>query len=393
MQNKCSFKGKCGGCSFVAPYVEQLKYKQQYIYDVFRDKKIDEDVFEEIIASPIVYEYRNKMEFSFGDSEKNGELRLGMHQMKSFYNILDACGCELIDDKSRKIVEITKNYFNNLHIPYYHKKTHKGYLRHLIIRKSFFEDNLLVNLVTSTDIDGFNEDELLNGYINCIFDSIDKKYIKGILHTKNDSFSDAVICDNLEILYGVDYLYEKILGLTFKISPFSFFQTNSKCAEILYSKIREYALSNNKTNNLILDLFCGTGTIAQFMSGYANEVIGVEIIDDAVKDAILNAKINSINNIKFISSDVNKVVNDFKDKNIDLIILDPPRDGVNIKTLEKVVEFNAKSIVYVSCKIDSFIRDVDVFLSNNYKIRKICPIDMFPHTKNIETVILMVKEG
>ena len=397
MQQNCDLKGKCGGCSlYDMSYSHELQYKENYIREMFKDKNIEGDVFESIIASPIIFGYRNKMEFTFGDSEKNGELRLGMHQVKSFYNILDAKDCELIDENSREIIKITKDYFNKLNTTYYHKKTHKGYLRHLVIRKSFYENNLLINIVTSTDVDyGISEEKLFDDYKNTILNTLDKQFIKGIIHTKNDSLSDAVVCEDYDILYGEKYILEELLGLKFKISPFSFFQTNSKCAEILYSKVREYALlnKNNSKNKLVLDLFCGTGTIAQFLSLHSEEVIGVEIVNDAVLNAIENTKLNNINNVSFVASDVNKVIDDFKEKNIDLIVLDPPRDGVNAKTLEKVVKFYAKSIVYVSCKIESFIRDMDVFLLNGYKIIKICPIDMFPHTKNIETVILMVKEG
>ena len=395
----CLYKGRCGGCFYTdINYEEQLSLKEKLVKDNLFDIIRGEYEFEKIIESPLVFDYRNKMELTFGDNIKNGPLTLGMHEKRSFYNILDANECELITEDMRKVVEITRKYFDNLKIPYFHKKTHKGYLRHLIVRKSYTRDELLINIVTTTDRLSLNagEETILKNYVDELLSSLKEK-IAGIIRTKNDRISDAVVNEGIDILYGKDFLFEKILGLDFKISPFSFFQTNTFGAEKLYEKVKQYVILDNdkyKINNpIIYDLYCGTGTIGQIISNLAKKVYGVEIIEEAVLSANENAKLNNLTNVEFIAEDVNKIINNMNFERPDIIVLDPPREGVIEKSLEKVIEFGPKKIVYVSCKIESLRRDMQILQKRNYLPKKICPVDMFPWTKNVETVVLFVREN
>ena len=391
--NKCNNIGLCGGCTFRdLNYQQQIEYKENKVRDAL-SKYFDLDTeFQSIVPSPLTTAYRNKMEFSFGDDKKDGPLNLGMHQKRSFYNILNATECDLISEEMKEIVSKTLFFFREKNISYFHKKRFKGYLRNLVLRKSYYENKILVNLVTSSDFVGANacgalisidENQLLSEYV----DYIKSDYIAGILHTVNNQVSDAVKCEEIKILYGVDYLTEKVCDIYFKISPFSFFQTNSLCASKLYEKAKEFALSGNDYKDKVLyDLFCGTGTIAQIMSKEFKKVIGVEIVPEAVNKAKENAILNNITNVEFLCDDVNKYIDNID--NADILILDPPREGIIEKTLNKILSLKPQAIVYISCKLQSLERDSAIILKGGYKLRKVCPVDMFPWTDNVETVAL-----
>ena len=206
----------------------------------------------------------------------------------------------------------------------------------------------------------------------------------------NDGLSDVVKADSTEILYGKDYFYEEILGLRFKISPFSFFQTNSAGAEVLYEKAREYI--GEIDGGIVYDLYSGTGTIAQMLSPVAKKVIGVEIIEEAVEAAKENAQLNGLHNCEFIAGDVLKVIDSIEEKP-DYIVLDPPRDGINPKALEKIIRYNVPQMVYISCKPTSLARDLEVLQARGYEVKKICCVDMFPSTFHVETVCLLSRKA
>ena len=401
LKTPCDKIGLCGGCSYrEMSYEEQLNDKQKLVYDTIEaarekisiesGKEMEPYIFEDIIPSPNIYSYRNKMEFSFGDDKKDGPLTLGMHQKKSFFNVVNADNCDLISEDMRLVLKTTLDYFQNKNIRYYHKKSHIGYLRHLVLRRSFYDDSILVNLVTTSQMDLNEEKILLDGYVENILNNNIK--IAGIIQTINDSVSDAVKMDSLKIIYGNDYIVDEINGLKFKISPFSFFQTNTKAAEKLYNKIKLYLTDDSDEFLTVYDLYCGTGTISQIVSDVAKNVIGVEIVEEAVTAAKVNAEMNGIKNVSFYAMDVNKYVEQFKNADAnDAIILDPPRDGVNANALVKILEFGAKRLVYVSCKISSLARDYEYIHNYGYKLVKLCPVDMFPWTKNVETIALFVK--
>ena len=324
------------------------------------------------------------MEFTFGDMEKGGELTLGMHMKNKSFGIINVDKCQIVDEDFRKIISLTIEYFRKQNLPYYKVMKREGYLRHLVIRKAKNTGEILVNLVTTTQID-FD----LTEYKEIIKNTDYKGKIVSILHTENNSFSDAVIPEKVNLLYGKDYIQEELLGLQFKISPFSFFQTNTKGAEGLYSIVREYM--GNSDNKVVFDLYCGTGTIGQIVAPKAKKVIGIELIEEAVEAAKENAKLNGLNNCKFLAGDVAEIIKTIKDKP-DIIILDPPRSGVHPKALEYVIKFNAKEIIYVSCNPKTLVNDLKVLLSEGYKIIKTRVKDMFPNTPHAETVVKLIKE-
>lgn len=375
----CSVFGLCGGCSYQSlPYEDQIALKSEQVKKLLDEAGIKYE-FLGIEKSPLEFGYRNKMEFTFGDDE--GKLALGLHKKGKFYEVITTDDCKIVHDDFNKILDATLSYFSKLNVPYYSKKTHEGFLRHLVLRRAFNTNQLLINIVTTSQlIFDFKE------YVNMILSLNLEGKIMGILHTINDSISDVVQSDKTEILYGVDFIVEEILGLKFKITAFSFFQTNSKGAERLYSVVRDFA--GDTKDKIIFDLYSGTGTIAQIMAPVAKKVIGIEIVKEAVEAAKENAKLNNLENCEFIAGDVLTKVDELNIKP-DIIILDPPRDGIHPKAINKIINFKAPKLVYVSCKPTSLARDLKVFVENGYKVKKVKCVDMFPHTPHVETVALI----
>ncbi|HIT90157.1 MAG TPA: 23S rRNA (uracil(1939)-C(5))-methyltransferase RlmD [Candidatus Merdenecus merdavium] len=377
----CPHFGVCGGCLYQnLSYEDQLKLKESQVKELL-DSVCSHYVYEGILGSPISCSYRNKMEFSFGDEVKDGPLALGMHKRGSFHDIVTVDQCKIVDHDYNLILDCVLNYFKSRNVSFYHKMRHEGYLRHLLVRKGFKTKEILIDLVTSSQ-----EEMDLTDFVQELLNLPLENKIVGILHTLNDSLADVVKNDGTTILYGQDYFYEELLGLQFKISPFSFFQTNSLGAEVLYSAAREYI--GETKDKIIFDLYSGTGTIAQILAPVAKRVIGVEIVEEAVEAAKENAKLNKLDNCEFIAGDVLKVIHEIQEKP-DLIVLDPPRDGIHPKALKKIIEFNVDRIVYISCKPTSLVRDLQVLQENGYKVVKGQAIDMFPGTYHVETVVLM----
>ena len=391
----CSNFPACGGCMYqTMSYENQLAMKETQIRELLEDAlvqggQVDENgladfEWEGIHGSPIEFGYRNKMEFSFGDEYKDGPLSLGLHKKGSTYDILNTDDCKLVHKDMTDILICVREFFREKGASYYRKLQHTGYLRHLMLRRGVTSGEILVHLVTTTqeeyDLEPLKEQLLalpLEGKI------------VGIMHILNDSFSDVVQSDETRILYGQDYFYETLLGLKFRISTFSFFQPNSLAAEVLYNIVREYI--QNTSGMEVFDLYSGTGTIAQLLAPVAKEVIGVEIIEDAVKAARENAKLNGLDNCRFIAGDVLKVLDDLTEKP-DVIVLDPPRDGIHPKALPKILSYGVNRIVYVSCKATSLARDLAAFLAAGYRLEKACCVDQFCETVWTEVVALLVKE-
>ena len=339
--------------------------------------------WEGIIGSPVSSEYRNKMEFSFGDEVKDGQIALGLHKRNSMYDIVTVTGCKIVDNDYRKILKCVYDYALEKNLTYYHKMKHEGYLRHLLVRKAVKTGQILVDIVTTT-INDIPMDELADRLKALSLDG----EITGFLHTYNDSVADAVINQKTEIVFGKDYIEEELLGLKFKITTFSFFQTNSLGAEVLYSKARDYV--GTTKDKVIFDLYSGTGTIAQMLAPVAKKVIGVEIIPEAVEAARINAGINGLDNCEFIADDVLNALDNIKDKP-DFIVLDPPRDGINPKALKKIIDYGVESMVYISCKPTSLARDLVMLQESGYEVKKGCCVDMFPNTGHVECVVLLTK--
>jgi len=397
-EEKCPHFGKCGGCLYQGfSYEKELEIKEDQVRRLLEpvlESQNSEYVFEPIVASPKHTEYRNKMEFTFGDEVKDGPLALGMHRRGSMYDIVSVTECEIVESDYRKIIEITLEYFSSRNIPFFHRLSHVGLLRHLLVRRTTTGE-ILVALVTSSQEEWYSE-ALIDGYGECLIDAEkDGAFtgrLKGILHILNDQLADAVKVDSMRCLYGEPCITEELLGLKFKISPFSFFQTNTYGAEVLYSKVREYAEGLKGTDGgEVYDLYSGTGTITQIMGATAAHAVGVEIVEEAVEAARDNAAANGLHNCDFIAGDVLAVLDDLT-KKPDLIILDPPRDGIHPKALPKIISYGVDNMIYVSCKTTSLARDLETFIASGYEVKKVCPVDQFPRTGNIETVCLLSKK-
>lgn len=408
----CPHFGECGGCAYQnVPYAKQLEIKsaqvRRLLYPVLeRQRLLDgtsteadananaaaeyiDKIFEGIKASPILLEYRNKMEFSFGDEYKDGPLALGMHKRGSFYDIVSVRECRLVDKDYRQILSCVLDYFSSICAPYFHKISHNGYLRHLLVRKAQKTGEILIALVTSTqgEYDLMPLVEMLSSL------PLGGK-ITGVLHILNNSPADIIQSDRTDVLYGKDYFYEELLGLKFRISPFSFFQTNSLGAEVLYQTARDFLgdiSDNSAKERVVFDLYSGTGTIAQLLAPVAKKVIGVELVGEAVAAARKNAKLNGLDNCEFIAGDVLKVIDNIEDKP-DFIVLDPPRDGIHPKALMKIINYQVGKIVYISCKPTSLARDLEVFIDNGYRVRRAVAVDQFAGTAHVETVVLLAKK-
>ena len=258
-----------------------------------------------------------------------------------------------------------------------------GYLRHLLLRRGNATGELLVNLVTTTQ-----EEHDLQPLAERLLGLELEGKITGILHIYNDSLSDVVRSDRTELLYGQDYFTEKLLGMDFKVTPFSFFQPNSRGAEILYGTVREYI--GDIRDLTVFDLFSGTGTIAQVLAPVAGQVIGVEIVEEAVEAARENAAKNGLDNCRFLAGDVFKVLDEIGEKP-DVIVLDPPRDGIHPKALPKILDYGADRIVYISCKVTSLARDLEMIQGRGYELVKCRAVDQFCQTVHIECVCLLEK--
>lgn len=428
----CPHFGQCGGCTYQnLPYEEQLRLKESQLRELLDGAVWKPYMFEGVKESPRRLAYRNKMEFSFGDEVKDGPLALGMHKRGGFYDIVTTDQCQIVDEDYRKILSCTLQYFQEQGLSFYHRLRHTGYLRHLLVRKGAKTGEILVDLVTTTQLslprgaeakaenmqpqgaaaaqqeDGFSaarsadavaDTDTANPLQIQQIQRMDADWsellraleldgtIAGILHTYNDSLADVVQNDRTEVLYGRDYFYEELLGLRFKISPFSFFQTNSLGAEVLYSTARDYV--GDTKDRVIFDLYSGTGTIAQILAPVAQKVVGVEIVEEAVEAARVNAQLNGLSNCSFIAGDVLKVVDELQDKP-DLIVLDPPRDGIHPKALQKIIDFGVERIVYISCKPTSLVRDLEMLQGRGYQVEKAVGVDMFPGTGHVETVCLL----
>lgn len=451
----CPHFGSCGGCTYLSfPYEESLKIKEGQVRRLLvpvLEKQDGECLLEAAKASPAVFGYRNKMEFTFGDEVKDGPLSLGMHKRGSFYDIVSVTDCQIVDEDYRKILRCVRDYFEELQeqgldVSFYHRLRHTGYLRHLVVRRASKTGEILAALVTTSQVPGRREEsgineqaaeerpailakqqesgicgqaeqteqetesEILAGLTGRLLALPLEGEIVGILHVRNDSAADVVQSDKTTVLYGRDYFYEELLGLRFKISLFSFFQTNSLGAELLYSMAREYisgyispsakvadetgkmpsdeTVAGQVPDKIVYDLYSGTGTIAQLMAPVAKKVIGVEIVEEAVEAARKNAELNGLHNCEFIAGDVLKVLDTIEEKP-DVIILDPPRDGVHPKALSKIIDYGVEHILYISCKASSLARDLEVFLARGYRAERCVAIDQFPWTSGVETVVLL----
>lgn len=377
------FEG-CGGCTMLSvDYAKQLEIKEEQVLELFEDAGIRGFEFLGVQGSPDNVGYRNKMEYTFGDEVKGGPLTLGLHKKGRHIDIQTVDGCMLVDSDFNTILKESLAFFQDAELPYYRVVNHEGYLRNLVVRKGIHTDEIMVNIVTSSqcEFDMSKFADMINGLEL-------KGNVVSILHTINDGLADAVQCDEMRILYGVDYLHEEILGLKFKISPFSFFQTNTKGAEMLYTIARDFI--GDHSNKVVFDLYSGTGSIGQLMAEKAKKVYGIEIIEEAVVAANENAKLNGLDNCEFIAGDVKDTVKSL-DVKPDLIIVDPPRPGIHKQAIKDICDFGAKEIVYISCNPKTLVDDLKDFIGYGYIPEKVKCMDMFPNTPHCESVVKLYK--
>lgn len=394
IESDCPHFAACGGCTYrTMAYADQLQMKREQIRRLLGQVLSEEElekVFEGIKESPDKTCYRNKMEFTFGDECLDGPMSLGMHARGSFYDIVTTDHCQIVHEDFCKILSCVLELAKGSGAVHYHRLRHTGYFRHLLVRRAAATGEILVDLVTTTQAESAEwEKALEEKLVQSLTDLKLTGHIAGILHTWNDSLADVVANDRTECLYGQSYFYEELLGLRFKITPFSFFQTNSHAAEVLYETAREYVGDTN--GKVLFDLYSGTGTIAQILAPVAAHVTGVEIVEEAVEAAKENAAMNGLSNCDFIAGDVLKVVDDLTDKP-DIIVLDPPRDGIHPKAIGKIIRFGVDCIVYISCKPTSLVRDLEVFKANGYQVERVVCCDLFPGTFHTETVVLLSQQ-
>ena len=379
----CSHYALCGGCTYqTMRHEEELRLKERQVKRLLENAGICVQSWEGIVPAPSETGYRNKCEFSFGDEEKDGDLALGMRKRMSYYEVVTLKDCNIVDADYLRIIEGTLQFFQERKVPFYHKARHDGSLRHLVVRKGAATGEILINLVTSSEVP-FSVEEFKDMLLGLELDGS----VCGILHSVNDGLADVVKSDEMRLLYGRDFFMEKLFDLEFKVSVYSFFQTNSAGAEKLYSIVKEFA--GDVADKTVFDLYCGTGTIGQIMAeAGSKKVIGIELIEEAVVAANENAKRNHLENCTFLAGDVLKMVDELKERP-DLIIVDPPRDGIHPKAIGKIIAFGAPEIVYVSCKPTSLARDLEIFQQEGYQVERVKLMDMFPRTVHVETVCLL----
>lgn len=396
------------GCWWVnIPYTEQLNIKAWQVEEsLFHIKKFQTELnIKSIIASPLIDNYRNKIEFSFwkyisAKENKNEHFNVWFHKQWEFSKIEDFDWTILISELANKIYKEIKDFTKNSWLPVYDQFNQKWFFRHIVLRQAFFTNQIMIILWINHKYDFCTLNDLIiddelwikyPNFLNIFFINLAKKYpeIKSIYLSLNDSKADISIW-KLKLIYWKNFIEEKLLWLTFNISPKSFFQTNSYWAEKLYLEILNQINFEDLKNYTILDLYWWTWTIWMIFAWYSKKVISVELVKDASEDWKNNAKKNWIKNIDFINAKVEDFLNDYLEKweKADLLIIDPPRVWMHQNTLKNILKFKTKNIIYISCNLATLSRDLYYILHNsNYNIISVTPIDMFPHTHHIETIV------
>ena len=383
---KCSIHKRCGGCKLQhSTYKEQLNFKFERVKDcITKIGKLDESIVQFPLGMDEPWRYRNKVQLPIG--MVNGELKIGFFAPRS-HEIIDMETCLIQDEIADKVVGITRTWIKKNNIKTYNidgKYDETGILRHIMIRRGFTTNEVMVVLVT-------NGSKLPNKdqFISLITENIPG--IKSIVQNINSKPTNVILGQECITLWGESTISDYIGEFKFNISPLSFFQVNPVQTEVLYNKALEYAgLTGDET---VFDAYCGTGTITLFLSQKAKKVYGVEIIPQAIENANINAKENNVNNVEFFVGESEVVIPDLINKGIkaDVVVVDPPRKGCDVKLLNAITNIDAKKIVYVSCDPSTLARDLAILEGNGYKTVKVQPVDMFPHTAHIENVALLIK--
>jgi 23S rRNA (uracil1939-C5)-methyltransferase len=390
----CDHFGYCGGCKWQnIDYALQLRFKRQHVQESLQHiGKISPEKIHDPIPAPEIFGYRNKMEFSFSENRwltpaeiKNPDIKkgfaLGFHVPRFFDRIIDINKCWLQTDLFNDILSFSKEYFKTSGIPIYNLHTKDGILRYLVLRQSFANRNVMVNVVTFREIAGRLKDyaqELSTRF----------SFVGGVINTINPRYAQVATGDKHVLVSGAPVIHEELGKFRFEVSPDSFFQTNSLQAETLYNIVREYA---RVENHRVWDLYSGTGSIAIFLAEQAREVVGFEIVENAVKDAYRNAELNGVSNCRFVAGDLRFNLRQQAAQPPDAIICDPPRSGMHKDVLSEILKIAPQRIVYVSCNPATMARDLAQFV-DDYQVKEVQPVDMFPHTYHIESIAKLVKK-
>ena len=401
-QARCKHFGVCGGCKWqILPYEEQLKYKQQQIVDnLTRIGKVELPQISPILGSKHIYDYRNKLEFTCADRkwfpweviEAAGGLDkvdstygLGFHIPNCFDKVLDIEECHLMPEINNRIRNSVRTYAREHGLTFYNEHTHEGLLRTLILRNNHKGELMLIVCFGA----GLEPEQANHTAAMSLLEYLHNEFpeIISLLYVENTKFNDTIGDLDVKTYFGQDYIIEEMEGLQFKVGPKSFYQTNTEQAYELYKVAREFAELGG--DELVYDLYTGTGTIANFVSRKAKQVIGIEYVPEAIEDAKINSKINKIKNTLFFAGDMKDILNDdfvAKYGRPDVIITDPPRAGMHEDVVNVILNAEPKRIVYVSYNPATQARDL-ALMDTKYKVTKVQPVDMFPHTQHVENVV------
>lgn len=393
----CEHFGVCGGCKWQnTPYEKQLELKQQEVIDnLTRLGHIELPEVDQIIPSEKTRNYRNKLEFTFSakryltkEELDNKEIlktpALGFHVPRLFDKVVDVKDCHLQKEPSNEIRQCVKDYITENEVSHFDIRDQSGFLRNLIIRTSSTGEIMVILSVFHEDV------EVREGLLEHIYKNFPQ--ITSLMYVVNGKPNDTIFDQDIIVFKGRDHIFEEMEGLKFKIGPKSFYQTNSEQAYNLYKKTREFAALTG--NEVVYDLYTGTGTIANFVAKQASKVIGIEYVPEAIEDAKVNSEINGIDNTTFYAGDMKDVLSaDFIREHgaADVIIVDPPRAGMHPDVVETILNAEAKRIVYVSCNTATQARDLDL-MQEAYKVTKVQAVDMFPHTHHVENIVLLEKK-
>lgn len=387
----------CNGCKIQhVKYETQLKIKKNIVHNALgRIAELQEIYLPDVLPADNKYFYRNKLEFSFSsqrwylpeepDNNVNKDFALGFRLPGFHEKILDINDCRLQSTLSNRILNFTRDFFKSRNATVYSTLTHSGLLRYLVIRQSANTNDLMINLVTT-----YYDNQLMNEYTINITKEIPE--ITSLINSFSSTKAQAVIIDSYRVLYGKEYIEEKIGRYKFRIPPAGFFQTNSKGAEILYNTLIKLACFNG--NDKVLDLYCGCGAISVYISGYVKKVVGVELNNDAVTFAKLNAGLNGTENCTFVCSDVRDYMNMLCRNEIkfNVVVIDPPRSGLHPDVIRALMKFCPSKIIYVSCNPATQARDIKQ-MKDNYMITGVQPVDMFPQTLHVENIVVLEKRN
>ena len=387
----CPMFGRCGGCTYQSTaYPPQLAMKDGWVMTLLAEAGITGFEHLPALPSPEIYGYRNKMEFSFGDDCPGGPLMLGLHEKNHFYNIVPVQDCVLAHPDFGAIVTAVLDYFRSRGAQAFHKRAHTGFLRYLVVRRGAATGEIMVNLVTTSQ--GTLDDA---AFVQALEHLPLVGSLITVIHSVYDGVADVARADTSRMLLGEGIIHDTILGIDFAVSPFSFLQTNTRGAETLYTAVRRTVIAGTERRGsgkkpAVFDLYCGVGTIAQVLAPIAEHVTGIELVPEAVNAARANAAANGLTNCTFIAGDVKAEVGKLAEAP-EVIVLDPPREGVHPKALPDILAFAPACFVYVSCKASSLARDLPAFVAAGYRVETVQCVDMFPQTPHVETVVLLSK--